>query len=58
MTKQQAIKRAQQLAKRDECIMYVLREDGEWHYADDYDMDTFYCGVEPEYAVDSEGVTL
>jgi len=58
MTRQQAIKRAQQLAKRDECIMYVLREDSEWHYADDYDMDTFYLGVEPDYAVDCDGVTL
>ncbi len=55
MNEEQAIKRAKKLAKRDDCIMYVVYEDG-FDYADDYQMDTFYLGCEPIHAVDCDGV--
>jgi len=55
MTMQQAIKQAQVRALVRGEIVYVVRDGHEYDTATDYDMDTFWAGVQPEYAVEPEG---
>lgn len=61
MYQQQAIDRAAKLAKRDNCLMYVVIDDGyesgpgPYHVADDYDLDTFFLGIDPIYCVEPDG---
>lgn len=57
MNEQQAIKSATNIARKNECIMYVVYEsDQGFDYADDYNMDTFYLGLEPIHAIDCDGI--
>jgi hypothetical protein len=50
MTLQQAISKANRIAKRDDKVVYVVKSDtpevtGVYTTADDYDMDTFFAGI-------------
>lgn len=48
MTKAQAIKKAKAMDKKHGREFYVIREEGDYHVADDYDLETFFLGVRDE----------
>lgn len=47
MSLEAATRRALAAAKRDDCDMFVVWEDGSYHVASAFDLDTFYLGLEP-----------
>ena len=50
MTKEQAIARAASLAKKQQETYFVLYDEG-WQVATEYDLDTFYFGIDPELEI-------
>ena len=56
MNIQQAIKRAKDNAKKSGDWIYVVKtENGDYDIASEYDLDTFYLGSNPRYAVGPDG---
>ncbi len=47
----QALKRADVIASKDACVRYVVYESGEYHIADEIDLDTFFMGLSDEQIV-------
>ena len=59
MNIQQAIKRAKHNAKKSGDWVYVVKEECDdpdsYDIASEYDLDTFYLGTNPRYAVGPDG---
>jgi hypothetical protein len=45
MTFQQAVVKAERIAKSANETRFVIRESGEYHVASDEDLDTFFAGI-------------
>ena len=46
-TLSQSVRYAMQLSEKNEDDYYVIFEDGEYHVASDYDLETYYSGSVP-----------
>jgi len=58
MTEAQAIQKARKLAalrKQTMFVIYEPGEDGGFAVTNDRELDTFFCGIDPLYAVTSSG---
>jgi hypothetical protein len=57
MTEKKAITVAKQLAKTTGETYFIVWEDGEYYACSEYDLVTFYQGIDPSIAVDPDGTT-
>ena len=55
LTIDQAIGKAQSKARKTGEIQYLVIADGELHVCNDTDLDTFYYGCDPLYAIEPDG---
>jgi len=50
-----AVQKALRKARRINDTVYIVYEDGAYHVADAYDLDTYFCGLEPKAAIEPTG---
>lgn len=55
MNLDQAIERARQYAAEKDEIAYIVRENEEWDWATEEDLEGFYLGTRPVYAITGDG---
>ena len=52
----EAINAAKRAARQSKQTLFIVREDiGQWVIATEYDLDTFFNGCTPDYAVEPDG---